>query len=145
MTTTRPTHALLPAKMPPPDQPVLREAQAVIARARPRVDVERRRSARIAFPYLMRLTPLDDSGSVAGDAMVVVGKEIAERGLGFYHEHPLPYRRALVTLDHPHAGYFSAELDITWCRFTAAGWYESGGRIVQWVEAGDASDLPASA
>ena len=127
------------------NQQVYREAQAVIARTQPTVESERRCDLRTPFPYLLRLMPVDASGTEIGDATVVVGKEIAERGLGFYHQHPLPHRRALVRLDHPQAGYFSAILDIKWCRFTSAGWYESGGRIIQWIEAGDASDLSASA
>ena len=106
---------------------------------------DRRKHQRVAFPYLLRMTPIDASGETNGDEVVVVGKELTEKGLGVYHEHPFPYRRATVTLNHPQAGYFVAEVDISWCRFTETGWYESGGRIVQWIETGTACPLSQTA
>ena len=62
--------------------------------------LERRRETRYPFPYLVHLTPVgDDGASPEGEAIVVVGKHLSERGLGFYHTRPLPYRRMVVSLE----------------------------------------------
>jgi hypothetical protein len=108
-----------------------RQVQELAAALNPAVAFERRRDERVAIPVLFRLTPLDDDRQPNDSAAVtVVGKNISRRGLSFYHEHPLTYRRAVISLQHPELGGFSAEVDITWCRFTKPGWYESGGRLV---------------
>jgi hypothetical protein len=109
-----------------------REVQALVARLRPHVTVERRHDDRVAVPLLFRLIPLDRRGKpIHDDAITVVGKDISKRGLSFFHGQPLTYRRAIVSLEHPEFGRFAAELDINWCRFTRPGWYESGGRLVR--------------
>jgi hypothetical protein len=96
------------------------------------VTFERRRFGRIALPILLRVTPLDQTGQRLEDlAMTVVGKDISPRGISFFHEHPLPYRRAMVAFDHPDVGHFAMEVDITWCQFTAVSWYVSGGRLIR--------------
>ena len=59
-----------------------------------------------------------------------MGKNVSRRGMSFYHNRPLPYRRALIAVEHPALDGFAAEIDITWCRFTKPGWYESGGRLI---------------
>jgi hypothetical protein len=108
-----------------------RQVQALVAQINPSVTLERRRDERVAVPVLFHLTPLDDDRQpIESAAIMVVGKNISRRGMSFYHEQPLPYRRALISLQHPEFDEFAAEIDITWCRFTKPGWYESGGRLV---------------
>jgi hypothetical protein len=98
------------------------------------ISVERRHDPRAALPVLLRLTPLDadmqpdDEGSI-----IVVGKNISRRGISFYHDQPLPYRRAVISLEQPGLGEFAAEIDVNWCRFRGPGWYESGGRLLRAV------------
>lgn len=101
---------------------------------------ERRGDQRFPLPRLIFLTPVgSDSLVPLADPVVVVGKDLSERGLGFYHPHPLPYRRVVASLE-THAGQPVAFLiDINWCRFTRHGWYDSGGRILQVVEPADGS------
>ena len=83
------------------------------------------------MPVLFQLTPLDENGEpVELAALTVVGKNISRRGLSFYHNEPLLYRRAMITVDHAGFDGFSAEIDISWCRFAKPGWYESGGRLL---------------
>jgi hypothetical protein len=107
-----------------------------VARLNPTVALERRRDERMPVPVLFRLTPLDDDRApIVSAAVTVVGKNISRRGMSFYHEQPLPHRRALISVQHPEISDFSAEIDITWCRFTKPGWYESGGRLVAAVPA----------
>jgi hypothetical protein len=96
--------------------------------------VERRRDRRYPYPHLIRLTPLADDGqNVAGVPLVAVGKQLSETGLGFFHSTPLPYRRMLVSLDAADGRALSLAIDLTWCRFTRFGWYESGGRFLRVV------------
>ncbi len=96
--------------------------------------VERRSDQRFPFPHLVHLTPVEADGSVNIDeTVVVVGKHLSERGLGFYHQQPLPNRRMLVSLELGTDAWLVFLIDLTWCRFPKQGWYESGGRFLQVV------------
>jgi hypothetical protein len=124
------------------ERALARQVKELVARLLPEVTVERRHDERVAAPLLFRLTPLDsDREPLPDDAIMVVGKNISRRGLSFFHEHPLTYRRAIVSLEHPDFGRFAAEIDVNWCRFTRPGWYESGGRLVRSI---DAPNQPAN-
>jgi hypothetical protein len=107
----------------------------LLATLYPKHDVgERRRETRYPFPYLMHLTPVNDDGTTPeGENIVVVGKHISQRGLGFYHPQPLPYRRMIVSLESGNGHWFGFLIDLTWCRFTKQGWYESGGRFLDTI------------
>ena len=96
--------------------------------------MERRREHRYPFPYLIHLSPVADDGvTPQGETIVVVGKHLSERGLGFYHPKPLPYRRMIVSLDAGNGRWLAFLIDLSWCRFTRQRWYESGGRFLQAV------------
>ncbi len=116
-----------------PDRATLTsQIESLLFRVNPRVALERRRDERIAIPVLFRLTPLDtDRQPVEIESAFVVGKNISRRGMSFFHERPIPYRRALIALAQPGLGDFDAEIDVSWCRFTRPGWYESGGRLIR--------------
>ncbi|HEY2895271.1 MAG TPA: hypothetical protein VGJ16_13695 [Pirellulales bacterium] len=108
------------------------QIEALLSRLHPAVDRERRHDDRIAIPVLFRLTPFDaDRQPLVQEASIVVGKNISRRGVCFYHEKAITHRRALIELADPSVGSFVAEIDITWCRFTKPGWYESGGRLIR--------------
>jgi hypothetical protein len=93
--------------------------------------LERRHESRFAFPYLIHVTPVAEDGiTPQGESTVVVGKHISERGLGFYHPKPLPYRRMIVSLEF-NGHWLGFLIDLRWTRFTKQGWYESGGRLLQ--------------
>jgi hypothetical protein len=94
---------------------------------------ERRLYQRYPFPYLIQLTPIGPDGEpVEDETVAVVGKHISERGLGFYHTKPLPYRRMIVSLETG-TSRLRLLIELGWCRFTKQGWYESGGRFLQAV------------
>jgi hypothetical protein len=96
--------------------------------------LERRRDARYPFPYLIHLTPVGDDGTTpCGEGVVVVGKHVSQRGLDFYHPKPLSYRRVIASLEGTRGQWFGFLIDLTWCRFTKQGWYESGGRFIEAV------------
>lgn len=95
----------------------------------------RRRFQRHPFPYLIRLLPVDKDGlSPCADPFVVVGKQLSEQGLDFYHEQPIPFRRVIASLQTGSGRWLSFLVDLTWCRFTEFGWYDSGGRFLQVVD-----------
>jgi hypothetical protein len=99
----------------------------------PRNDLmERRRDNRYPFPCLVYLTPVAADGHTpVGEPVVVVGKHLSEKGLGFYHTKPLPHRRMIASLEGGRGRWFAFLMDLSWCRFTKGGWYESGGRFVE--------------
>ena len=115
------------------DRPSKREVRVLVERLFPQwPGSERRTEFRYPYPFLVALTPVDGEGTaLPEDSVVVVGKDLSERGLGFFHEHPLPYRRAIVTLSDNSGYSVGLLIDLAWCRFTTQGWYESGGRFLE--------------
>ena len=99
---------------------------------------ERRTDQRWPFPHLITLTPVATDGLVPIDEpVVVVGSQLSERGLGFFHPMPLPYRRVIASVEMGSGSACSFVLDLKWCRFTRHRWYESGGRFLQVVRQTD--------
>lgn len=109
---------------------IARTVARLLAQMHPPAVHEKRRDKRVPIPCLFRLTPAqaDDRPEIE-TPMIVVGKDISPRGIGFFHEHPIPYRRGLLTVELPSSDTIEIEVELLWCRFTSQGWYESGGRI----------------
>lgn len=100
----------------------------------PRHVSDRRRDHRTAFPHLLTLTPIEDhSLAVTGQAVTVVGKHLAARGLDFYHTQPLTFKRAIVTFESDLDLDTHFVVNLAWCRFLRPGWYDSGGRFTHIV------------
>ena len=50
--------------------------------------------------YRVSMTPVGADGHTPeGEPVVAAGKHLSERGLGFFHQSPLPYRRMIVSLE----------------------------------------------
>ena len=115
------------------DEEVRGEVLGAVSALHPQQDlVERRRESRYPFPHLIYLTPVGKDGAIPeGDAVVVVGRHLSACGLGFYHTRPLPYRRMIASLEAANKHWIGFLVDLSWCRFTRKGWYESGGRFLQ--------------
>ena len=113
-----------------------RQIQGLADEAQEAVEADDRRSrGRFSIPYTFRLVPLDQDGNMLTDEMTtVVGKDLSLSGIGFSHEHPLPHRRAIISLDHPKVGRFAVEAEVVWTRATPIGLYESGCRLVRTVD-----------
>jgi hypothetical protein len=95
---------------------------------------ERRRNQRYPYPHLIRLTPVDANlQPLDSENLVVAGKNISEQGLCFFHLAPLTLRKAIVSLESGDGQFVSLLMDLTWCRFTHHGWYESGGYFIETV------------
>jgi hypothetical protein len=129
-------NAILPFDPQGVDEDEVRtQVWALLSTLYPKVTVvERRRETRYPFPFLIYLTPVGEDGvTPCGESIVVVGKHVSERGLGFYHAKPIAHRRVVASLERPHDGWYAFLLDLRWCRFTRQGWYESGGRFLEAV------------
>ena len=132
---SQPQLDLLPESESSADNDVQTQVWALLSALYPRSDVtERRRETRHPFPHLVHLTPVGhDDVTPIGEPVVVVGKHISQRGIGFYHPKPLPYRRMIASLESGNGHWIAFLVDLNWCRFTKQGWYESGGRFLQAV------------
>ncbi|MCO6043154.1 hypothetical protein NG895_04490 [Aeoliella sp. ICT_H6.2] len=107
------------------------EVASLLHRMQPMLHHERRGSTRTSIPYLFELSPQpDEVPELLHQTMVVVGKDVSERGIAFFHQKPIPYRRGVLSIDLPDEGVVQLEVDLLWCRFTSLGWYESGGRLM---------------
>ena len=115
------------------DESIRRQVWSLLAGLYPHGSATERRAAqRFAYPQLIHLTTtLSDGRSPGDNTLVVVGKTLSEGGLGFFHHEPLADRRMIASLPNHEQKFVSFLLDITWCRFTTLGWYESGGRFLQ--------------
>lgn len=128
-----------PAFVPPArsnsDQLVQERVQEIFRQHRyPRPRGDRRTDRREPFPFPIHVTPLAEDGTpLEAKTIVVLGKHLSERGLDFYYEAPLPYRRVIVSWECAEGNWLSLLLDLRWCRSTRHGWYENGGRFLQAV------------
>lgn len=96
--------------------------------------VERRRVQRYPYPYLIQVYGATVDGLAVTDRpIVVVGKHLSENGLGFYHQAPIHERHVIAALERSDGGEVCFLMNLTWCRFTRHGWYESGGRLLEVV------------
>ena len=116
----------------------LRQAvQTILAAFLPQTRIrqtEYRREPRYPFPFLLRLTPVQDETTTSqGGPICVVGKNLSSRGIGFYHQQPIPFRKAIVTIENASGTQTSFLVELSWCRFTRQGWYDSGGRFLSVV------------
>lgn len=93
--------------------------------------LERRRDERFPFPRPLRVTPTDDEGRPVDEPLMAAGKQISERGLGFFHAQPLPHRSVAVALERRDGTSVSFLLRLRWCRFLGHGLYESGGYFLR--------------
>ena len=97
----------------------------------PRPD-ELRQDRRSPYPFLFQLVPVaEDNTTPLQTPITVVGKNVSDRGIGFFHQQPLPFRRTIVTLGDPGGYSLSLLAELLWCRFTRHGWYDSGGRFLE--------------
>jgi len=126
----------IPQPNPQSDEIIRRQVWGVLVGAYPQGRVvERRMDQRYPYPHLLYLTPVGEDGlTPEGESVAVVGKTLSERGLGFYYQQPISHRRMIASLEGSDLRWAAFLIDITWCRFTRYGWYDSGGRFVQAVQ-----------
>src|SRR4051794_5217020 len=109
-------------------QGLIDEAQSTLG------DDNRRIRDRVPIPYTFRLIPIDREGNLLVDeSTTIVGRDLSLTGIGFSHDHAIPYKRAIISLDHPKVGRFAVEAEIVWTRPTPIGLFESGCRLLRTV------------
>jgi len=107
----------------------------LLSAAHPLSGGQRREHQRVPFPQLLKLEPVDPATlAPQDDPIVVVGKQLSEQGIGFFHRDPLPHRFVAAAFELPGGDALRLLIDVSWCRFTRHGWYESGGRFVRVLE-----------
>ncbi len=124
-----------PLASDPSEAPLNGEIWGLLGAMFPQIDHdERRREQRFPYPRLVRLTPVAADGvTPLGETLVVAGKHLSERGLGFYHPAPLAHRLVVASLERAPGQWLHVLVDVHWCRFRRQGWYESGGRFLRRV------------
>jgi hypothetical protein len=127
------TGTFLPEVVTLPEEAVRQQVWSLLSGLYPiHSRVERRGEQRFPYPYLVQLTPVAPDGFTrVGRSVVVAGKHLSERGLGFYHQQPLPFRRMIASLRGPAHCSMHFLIDVTWCRFSGQGWYDSGGKFLR--------------
>lgn len=121
------------------DPVAARVLEAISHQSVPRRIRERRTERRFPYPHPVYLTPLTAEGPQVDETVQVIGKHLSAHGLDFYHREPLPYRRMIASLE-VNGRWVGLVLDLKWCRFTAHGLYENGGRFVTMAPSPFASD-----
>ncbi len=97
--------------------------------------VEQRRWQRTAYDRPAVITPLDDrTGEASDQHKLVSGRDISPAGFSFTHLNPLACRRAIVTFAFEQDAWDAVILKLSWCRFTRAGIYQSGGKFLGQAE-----------
>ncbi|MDA1051246.1 MAG: hypothetical protein O3C40_12310 [Planctomycetota bacterium] len=117
------------------DEQIERCVQFALQGASPnRSHDERRRHKRHPFPYPVRLLPVNARNEIVGEPIVVLGKHLTNQGFDFYYQHPVSYRRVIVSFDCELSERVEMLMDLTWCRFNGHGWYENGGRFLSAID-----------
>jgi hypothetical protein len=112
--------------------------ELLLASREPARLVERRSSRRYPYPFLVRLSPVGSDGRTpCAPSIVVSGRSLSEGGFGFYHPQPISLRRVIAQFHVGNGRWVGFLMDLPWCRFTAEGWYESGGRFLSAVPVGE--------
>lgn len=147
MTTMELCAPIAPVRQTSPEESIRGFVRGLLGQMYPEGKIlDRRRDRRFPFAKLLRLTPVAADGVTAtGEPLVVVGKHLSEGGLGFFHPQPIAARKVIATLSTPGGRSINVLLDLSWCRFTQEGWYESGGRFLRVVEASPHSGHIAAA
>ncbi|MCA9070048.1 MAG: hypothetical protein KDA84_14045 [Planctomycetaceae bacterium] len=97
---------------------------------------EQRSWHRTAYDRPAVLTPLHDrTGEPLDVHKIISGRDISPSGFSFTHLEPLACRRAIITFAYEHENETQAAilLRLSWCRFTRAGVYQSGGKFLDVV------------
>ena len=121
---------------------IVRGVRQVLAAAeQPFFGAERRREARLPYPYPIYLTPFSRTGQpLPDDTLIVIGKHLSEHGVDFYLREAIPHGRVIASLDAGDLGWVGLLLELTWCRFTRHGLYDNGGRFLSVVDSPLAAD-----
>ncbi|MBM4004473.1 MAG: hypothetical protein FJ295_14530 [Planctomycetes bacterium] len=101
-----------------------------------RPELDRRREKRRPYPLPFLITPVDSvQHPICDGQLLVIGRNVSELGVDFYHREPLPYRQVIASFDGLRGTVLHLLVDLSWCRFGKHRIYDSGGRFVRVVTA----------
>ena len=84
-------------------------------------------SERLPLYCALRLTPIDQSGSLLHDDTIdIFGKNMSVVGMAFSHDKPLLHRQVVISHNDPKIGQLAVAARILWSKPTPLGTYESG-------------------
>lgn len=128
----------------PADRAVRERVWALLSNLYPVAPYANRRSEqRYPFACLAKVTPVQGEDlAAAGPPIVAATKNISESGISFFHAVGMPYRRVIIQFERDEVSTIRFLADLSWCRFTRYGWYESGGRLLQVID--DRPELDAT-
>ncbi len=96
---------------------------------------EQRRWQRMNYRRPAVITPLEDrTGEPLAQHKIVSGRDISPNGFSFTHLDPIACRSAIVTFAFEQRPWNAIVIRLSWCRFTRAGVYQSGGKFVNPAE-----------
>jgi len=94
---------------------------------------EQRSWHRVRYDRPAVLTPLDERTGTPQDVhKIISGRDISPCGFSFSHLDPLACRRAIITFAYESESppWDAVVIRLSWCRFTQAGIYQSGGKFL---------------
>lgn len=97
---------------------------------------EQRRWHRTVYDRPAILTPVEEcTGAPLNGHKIISGRDISPSGFSFTHLDPLACRRAIITFafEDETEPLVAIMLRLSWCRFTRAGVYQSGGKFLNVV------------
>ena len=90
--------------------------------------LQQRYRHRVPLRRQLIIIPLDEQlETPCGSPLRVEGRDISLAGISFAHSLPLPHRKVALMLPHLHETAPSIVTQLTWCRFSRDGRYQSGG------------------
>lgn len=99
------------------------------------IQVEKRNSRRIEYPYPIYLSPLDVTGvPILEESYCVLGRHISERGFDFYHKEPIADKYVIASFEFSPNRWLGVKAELNWCRFGRHGYFENGGTFSHVVD-----------
>ncbi|MGH7126933.1 MAG: hypothetical protein ACREIV_00080, partial [Planctomycetaceae bacterium] len=90
--------------------------------------LQKRQEHRVPFTRTLLLTWLcDTSGRPNSEPQRIIGRDVSVSGVSFTHRLAIPCRRVALTFPLPDGSVESFVVRLTWCCFTRAKVYQSGG------------------
>jgi hypothetical protein len=93
--------------------------------------VDRRKDVRYAFPYPIKLLPVDAAlRAEYRGAISAIGKHLTLHGIDFYCTHPIAAKEVICQFEAATTA-MSVVLELNWCRHNSQGWFENGGKFLR--------------
>lgn len=107
--------------------------------------IEKREHARRPYPSVVSVTPLiDGTREPASETFSVIGRNLSNLGLDFFHDYLIPEKEAVIGLQSANESWAHFVMEIGWSRFVQGGWYISGGKFTEVIAWSQPSETTGS-